>query len=91
MGVRLSNTKKMNCKSWSLQAQATCPGSFDGSGSLVPVCQGCYAVTGFYKMKNVTDVREFNKEDWKRDLWVTNMVEALDTERHFRWFESGSG
>jgi len=91
MGVRLSNTKKNELQVLVAPGTSNVSRLIRRQRSLVPVCQGCYAVTGFYKMKNVTDVREFNKEDWKRDLWVTNMVEALDTERHFRWFESGSG
>jgi len=31
----------------------------------------------------------FNKQDWKRDAWVDDMVQALDNDRYFRWFDSG--
>ena len=75
--------------SWSLQAIDTCPGSSDGNGGLVPACQGCYATTGNYRFANVKKPREFNREDWKRDTWVDEMVEALENSRYFRWFDSG--
>jgi hypothetical protein len=75
--------------SWSLQALDTCPGSKDSLGELVPACQGCYATTGNYRFANVKKPREFNREDWKRDDWVNDMVQALDSSRYFRWFDSG--
>lgn len=28
-------------------------------------------------------------EDWKREDWVTDMVQALQNDRFFRWFDSG--
>lgn len=87
--VKLSKASKMPCKSWSLQALDTCPGSRDSSGNLVPACSGCYATTGNYRFKNVRAPREHNREDWKREQWVTDMVTELDTERYFRWFDSG--
>ena len=75
--------------SWSLQAIDTCPGSSDGNGGLVAACQGCYATTGNYRFANVKKPREFNREDWKRDTWVNEMIEALENSRYFRWFDSG--
>jgi hypothetical protein len=30
-----------------------------------------------------------NREDWQRDEWVGDMVQALDSQRYFRWFDSG--
>jgi hypothetical protein len=30
-----------------------------------------------------------NREDWKRPEWVADMVQALQNERFFRWFDSG--
>lgn len=79
----------MPCKSWGLQAQKTCPGSFDASGNLVPVCQGCYAVGGFYGKPSVVALRASNKKIWKQPDWIDNMVEALTGEKYFRWFDSG--
>ena len=88
--IKLSKTSKLDgIMSWSLQAIDTCPGSSDGNGGLVPACQGCYATTGNYRFANVKAPREFNREDWKRDTWVSDMVQALDSSRYFRWFDSG--
>ena len=88
--IKLSKTSKLDgILSWSLQALDTCPGSKDAQGELVPACQGCYATTGNYRFANVKKPREFNREDWKRDDWVSDMVKALDSSRYFRWFDSG--
>lgn len=88
--VKLSKTSKLDgILSWSLQALDTCPGSKDSNGELVPACQGCYATTGNYRFANVKKPREFNREDWKRDSWVNDMVMALENSRYFRWFDSG--
>lgn len=91
MSVKLSKTSKLDgIQSWSLNALETCQGSKDlVTGELVPACQGCYATTGNYRFPNVRAPRDFNKEDWKRDTWVADMVIALDSSRYFRWFDSG--
>lgn len=88
--IKLSKTSKLDgILSWSLQALDTCPGSKDSTGNLVPACQGCYATTGNYRFANVKKPREFNREDWKRDNWVNDMLIALDSSRYFRFFDSG--
>ena len=88
--LKLSVTTKLDgIKSWSLQALETCPGSIGVAGELVDACKGCYATTGNYRFANVKAPREFNREDWKRDTWVSDMVQALNKERFFRWFDSG--
>lgn len=88
--IKLSKTSKLDgILSWSLQALETCPGSVAAGGGLVPACQGCYATTGNYRFANVKKPREFNREDWQRDTWVNDMVDALDSSRYFRWFDSG--
>lgn len=90
MSVKLSKTSKMPCKSWSLEARATCPGSRDpSSGEPWPVCAQCYATKGFYRMPNSKKSRDFNRKDWKRDGWITDMVAAIGTDEYFRWFDSG--
>jgi hypothetical protein len=90
MSVKLSKTSKLDgILSWSLQAIDTCPGSSDGKGGLVDACKGCYATTGNYNFPNVKAPRAYNREDWKRDTWVSEMVQALDSSRYFRWFDSG--
>jgi hypothetical protein len=88
--IKLSKTSKLDgIMSWSLQALDTCPGSKTKSGGLVDACRGCYATTGNYRFANVKAPREFNREDWKRDTWVDDMIQALDSSRYFRWFDSG--
>jgi hypothetical protein len=88
--IKLSKTSKLDgILSWSLQAIDTCPGSSDGKGGLVDACKGCYATTGNYNFPNVKAPRAFNREDWRRDDWIDDMVKALDSSRYFRWFDSG--
>ena len=90
MTIKLSKTSKLDgIMSWSLNALDTCQGSKQADGSLVDACKGCYATTGNYRFKNVKAPREFNKRDWKREDWVSDMVQALDSSRYFRWFDSG--
>jgi len=88
--VKISKTSKLDgIKSWSLQALDTCPGSLNGDGSLVDACSGCYATTGNYRFPTVKAPRLHNRQDWERLDWVDDMVAALDTERYFRFFDSG--
>lgn len=88
--IKLSKTSKLDgILSWSLQALETCPASKNKDGSLVDACKGCYATTGNYNYPNVKAPRIHNREDWKRDTWVQDMVQALDSSRYFRWFDSG--
>jgi hypothetical protein len=88
--IKLSKTSKLDgIMSWSLQAIDTCPGSSDGKGGLVDACKGCYATTGNYNFPNVKAPRAFNREDWKRTGWDRDMINALDSSRYFRWFDSG--
>lgn len=91
MTINISKTSKLDgVRSWSLQARETCPGSIDANtGELVAACAGCYAVGGNYRFANVKAPREANREDWKRDEWVNDMIRALDNDRYFRWFDSG--
>ena len=90
MSVILSKTSKLDgIQSWSLQALDTCPASIKDDGTLVDACKGCYATTGNYNFPNVKAPRIANKEDWKRDEWVSDMTKALDNARYFRWFDSG--
>jgi hypothetical protein len=72
-----------------LQALDTCPGSIASPGVLVDACKGCYATTGNYRFANVKAPREFNRTDWERFEWVDDMVQELERDRYFRWFDSG--
>ena len=87
--IKLSATSKLGCKSWSLQAGDTCPGSYGKDGALVSACAGCYAKGGNYRFDNVKAPREHNRTDWQRSEWVAEFIQELDTERYFRWFDSG--
>lgn len=87
--IKISKTSKLGCHSWSLQALETCPAARKQDGSLVDACKGCYARGGNYRFKNVKAPRIHNKDDWKRDDWVSDMVTELDNHRYFRWFDSG--
>ena len=90
MAIRISTTSKLDgIRSWSLQALDTCPGSKNADGTLVAACSGCYATTGNYRFANVKAPRLENRDDWKRDSWVDDMVAALENDRYFRWFDSG--
>ena len=90
MALRISTTTKHDgIRSWSLEALTTCPGSKNPDGSLVAACSGCYATTGNYRFANVKASRKENQEDWKREDWVDDMVNALAGDQYFRWFDSG--
>ena len=86
---KFSRPSKMPCRSWSLQALDTCPASTDANGELVPACKGCYATNGNYRFPNVKAPRLHNKEDWQQSDWVEVMIQELDNDRYFRWFDSG--
>lgn len=88
MSIRLSKASKMPCFSWSLLAKTHCPGSLF-LGELVAACIGCYADEGNYRFPNVRAPRISNAQDWKRDDWADDMVEAIEDEDEFRWFDSG--
>ena len=88
--VKLSKTSKMPCKSWSLEARTTCPGSIDpATKAPYEVCKSCYAAKGFYLMPNSKASRDYNRQDWKRNEWVSEMVAAIGSAKYFRWFDSG--
>lgn len=88
--MKISVTSKLDgIRSWSLQALDTCPGSIAAPGELVDACKGCYATTGNYRFENVKAPRRHNKEDWQRITWADDMVQELNKDRFFRWFDSG--
>ena len=90
MAPKISITSKLDgIRSWSLQAIDTCPGSIASPGELVDACKGCYATTGNYRYPNVKAPRIHNRDDWQRIEWTDDMVNELDSDRYFRWFDSG--
>jgi hypothetical protein len=87
---KISTTSKLDgIRSWSLQALDTCPGSIESPGVLVDACKGCYATTGNYNYPNVKAPRAHNREDWQHTDWTDAMVQHLQNDRFFRWFDSG--
>ena len=90
MAIRISVTSKLDgIRSWSLEALDTCPASKQADGTLVDACKGCYATTGNYRFPNVKAPRIENKLDWQRLDWTDDMVKMLESDRYFRWFDSG--
>ena len=87
--IKLSRTSKLGCWSWSLAAFETCPGAIGVDGNAVDACAGCYARGGFYVMPDAKALRAFNREDWQREDFADDMVNALLGEEKFRWFDSG--
>ena len=93
--IHISQTQKIRAGSWSLEALLTCPAAIisgslkSGVYELADACKGCYALGGNYRYPNVKAPRIANRQDWKRDDWVDDMVEELDSHRYFRWFDSG--
>ena len=88
--MKISVTSKLDgVRSWSLEALETCPGSIAAPGVLVDACAGCYATDGTYRFANVKNSRAHNKKDWQRLAWSDDMVEELEKDDYFRWFDSG--
>lgn len=88
--LHLTKAGKMPCRSWSLQAGSTCPGSIDPKTKQpVEVCAGCYAKLGNYNYSHVKIPRENNRLDWVKPDWVYRMIAELDNDIYFRWFDSG--
>jgi len=86
---KISKTSKMKIDgkrvgSWSLPAGDSCPGAKDAE-----VCKSCYAKKGMYRFPVVKNVREYNKEDYKKSDWVERMTKAVNKFDYFRWFDSG--
>jgi len=89
--LTLSDTSKMPCKSWSVTALAC------GIGSKLAqvvgsVCHGCYALKGFYRMPNVSNVLHNRLALMKQAGWVKAMITKIRDEEKsgfFRWFDSG--
>lgn len=75
----LTNTSKMPGKSFSLPAMTSCPWAVtipkaDGSPA---VCAGCYALSGQYRMPNVTDTQA------ARFAWVRECMRNAQGQRQF--------
>lgn len=94
MAPKISKTSKMKITGkrvgcWSLEARKSCPGSKNSDGSVVEVCQSCYATKGMYRFPVVKAARQENQKDYHRDDWVADMVKEVSKYDYFRWFDSG--
>jgi len=87
----LTTTSKMPCPSYSLPATSCKMGSklVNVKGS---VCEGCYALKGFYRFKQGRNSREIRLASIYKPEWVEAMVTALESRKdksYFRWHDSG--
>ena len=93
---KLSNTSKMPAYSWGISAHKCNVGSkfVDIKGT---VCYKCYALNGFYRMKNVKMLQDIRLNAISMPEWVDYMTELLTLkykklpkDKHYhRWFCSG--
>ena len=100
IGSDLSNTSKMPCVSFNLSAKHCITGSklVNVKGS---VCEGCYALDGFYKVYGHIEKMKPKTEKIKNELWVSSMVWLIENQlsyiyngrkndkSYFRWHDSG--
>lgn len=90
--IRLSETGKMPCKSWGLQAWASCPGARGPDGKPVEICKACYALKCRYAFGSVVEARLRNRQQFEAlgpERWAAEMVRAIGGDSNFRWFDSG--
>jgi len=94
VGSDLSNTSKMPCVSFNLSARHCKTGSklVNVKGS---VCEGCYAMKGFYRVYGWIDKMTPKTEKIDNPLWTEAMVWLINNQLHnkdknfFRWHDSG--
>ena len=89
----LSNPSKMPGKGTSTPATRCITGSKlrNVSGS---VCEGCYAMKGFYTMANVKPALEKRfvgvmESEHNPEPWINAMVHLIKHQDYFRWHDSG--
>lgn len=85
-----SNTSKMPGLSYGLPT-ANCKTGSKLALVKGSVCGKCYAMRGMYKRfaKTVIPAQQRRLESLSDPQWVEAMVKTLDSERWFRWFDSG--
>lgn len=87
---KLSKASKMPCKSFSLPVNRdVCKGMLDNKGNVKPICKECYAAKGFYRMSTVKALREHNYKASKSEYFIIDMVNLIENQKYFRWFDSG--
>ena len=84
----LSKTSKMPCKSINIPAQACHVGSklVSVKGS---VCEGCYALKGFYRFSPVQKALNKRLNHLYQPKWVLAMSHLIRKDKFFRWHDSG--
>jgi len=98
--IKLSQTSKMPCKSWSLQALTHCNRGQKLACQENAICHSCYASKNRYLFKPIKDARQAQYDHWiwTKDLdWIDEMTAIIDKtaktdkfgNRYFRWFDSG--
>jgi hypothetical protein len=86
----LTSTSKMPCKSFSIPAQACKMGS-KLVGIKGSVCEGCYALKGFYQFPAGIAKREDRLKNIYNPKWVNAMALLINKQSKdfFRWHDSG--
>lgn len=88
--VKLSQTSKMGCSSFSLAAGSSCPGSIDlATKEVSEVCKFCYAKSGAYLFKGTKQVRQDNYAAIKSETFVEDFVKVLEGHTKIRLHDSG--
>ncbi len=90
----LSRPSKMPCFAWGIPA-ITCITGAKLAKVAGSVCQGCYALKGFYRRQNVQQAYQRRLDRFGDPRWIQAMVklvywQAIESGTpHFRWFDSG--
>ena len=93
VGSVLSNTTKLPCSSFNLSAAHCITGSKLATVKN-SVCEGCYAMSGFYKMYGHIERMKPKTALIQGAQWVKSMVQLITTQNkgdkaYFRWHDSG--
>ena len=93
VGSVLSNTSKMPCSSFNLSA-AHCITGRKLAEVIGSVCEGCYAMDGFYKMYGHIERMKPKTALIQGAQWVRAMVQLITNQNkgdkaYFRWHDSG--
>ena len=85
----LSNTSKMNCKSYGIPAVTAC--NVGGKLAKIPgsVCHGCYAAKGCYSWQSTKTAQQKRLDAIDNPLWSLAMIAMIGNDKWFRWHDSG--
>lgn len=93
MIIKLSNTSKMPCRSWSISARK-CNTGMKLAPNKHTVCGGCYALRNNYLRPNVREAQQQRLDTYNSNPaeWESAMIAEIsqvENSGHFRWFDSG--